>query len=301
LQATHGTGLSFAALLALLSSSTAVFLFWDGPLWSAPTGASHAGRIAISYAIVVPLAALALRLKKQLSLAHLATATALVWAVKLLVTSSLYFVLAPGATREYEPVAAWEAAPRPREASVKYRSAVDGAPGVAVSGRIEADEPALVFIERPPPGRPLPAARTVALTIADARYDRAIYAAAARDRLSVENRDPELHTLRSSLAGAARGNIPLPASSVRELPVPAQPGIYALACENHPTERASLAVFDHPYFAKTDDRGAFTIADVPAGTMTLRVLAGGRAHSQPITVGASALVIPVIDLSEDAG
>jgi hypothetical protein len=31
-----------------------------------------------------------------------------------------------------------------------------------------------------------------------------------------------------------------------------------------------IHVFDHPYFAVTDDKGVFSISNVPAGTYTLK-------------------------------
>jgi hypothetical protein len=39
----------------------------------------------------------------------------------------------------------------------------------------------------------------------------------------------------------------------------------SLQCDVHTWMGGKLAVFDHPYFAITDAKGAFTIADVPAG------------------------------------
>ena len=36
-------------------------------------------------------------------------------------------------------------------------------------------------------------------------------------------------------------------------------------CDLHPWNYAYLGVFDHPYFAVTDEQGRFTIPGVPAG------------------------------------
>ena len=53
-----------------------------------------------------------------------------------------------------------------------------------------------------------------------------------------------------------------------ELPF-TSPGLVVVRDTDHPWVRASLAVFDHPYFAVTGAGGAFTIDGVPAGTYTL--------------------------------
>ncbi len=43
-------------------------------------------------------------------------------------------------------------------------------------------------------------------------------------------------------------------------------GIYYLKCDVHSHMSAFIAVIDHPYYAVTDERGEFTIKDVPAGS-----------------------------------
>jgi hypothetical protein len=52
--------------------------------------------------------------------------------------------------------------------------------------------------------------------------------------------------------------------------VPARHGD-RLADNIHPWVRGFVWVFDHPYFAVTDDRGDFTIPDAPVGTWRLVV------------------------------
>ena len=49
------------------------------------------------------------------------------------------------------------------------------------------------------------------------------------------------------------------------------PGIIEVRCSEHPFARAYIAVFDHPYFAVTDERGAFKIDSLPPGTYTVKV------------------------------
>jgi hypothetical protein len=44
-----------------------------------------------------------------------------------------------------------------------------------------------------------------------------------------------------------------------------------ISCGAHPWMRAYLWMFDHPYFAVTDETGHFTIKNAPAGTWNLVV------------------------------
>lgn len=103
-----GTGLSGRALAGVLTLSVGVFLLWDGALWSVPAGASHVERMAVSYAVVIPAVELALRHARRWSAPRLLSATALIWAAKLLVTSTLYAMLVAGGGDRYAPVRTWE-------------------------------------------------------------------------------------------------------------------------------------------------------------------------------------------------
>jgi plastocyanin len=46
-------------------------------------------------------------------------------------------------------------------------------------------------------------------------------------------------------------------------------GFFTMRCDVHPWMKAIVCVFDHPYFAVTDDAGRFTIANVPPSRYTL--------------------------------
>jgi len=64
-----------------------------------------------------------------------------------------------------------------------------------------------------------------------------------------------------------------------------KPGIVKIFCEIHNSMRAYLHVLETPYFAVSDDRGVFTIADVRPGDYTLHVWQENQADlEQLITV-----------------
>jgi plastocyanin len=50
-----------------------------------------------------------------------------------------------------------------------------------------------------------------------------------------------------------------------------RPEIIRVDCDLHPWMRAWVVVAEHPFYALTNDQGEFTIANVPAGSYTLRV------------------------------
>lgn len=52
-----------------------------------------------------------------------------------------------------------------------------------------------------------------------------------------------------------------------------------LSCSIHPWMKAYVKVFDHPYFAVTDENGEFTIKDAPAGKYNLIIWQGNGGYA----------------------
>jgi plastocyanin len=62
-------------------------------------------------------------------------------------------------------------------------------------------------------------------------------------------------------------------------------GVVPLFCNVHPDMAAYIVVSPTPYFAETDDSGAYKIKDVPDGSYTLVVWhEGAKNQSKPVTV-----------------
>ena len=96
------------------------------------------------------------------------------------------------------------------------------------------------------------------------------HVAAARpgDRVRVRNSDPILHNTHGFLGKPTVFNLALPNKDqlidiTRRL---TKPGVVRVLCDAHPHMFAWLVIHDSPYFAVTDERGAFRIDGVPAGT-----------------------------------
>jgi plastocyanin len=68
-----------------------------------------------------------------------------------------------------------------------------------------------------------------------------------------------------------------------------KPGVVPLFCNVHPDMAGYIVVSPTPYFAETDDSGAYKIKDVPDGNYTLVVWhEGAKNQSKPVTVAGDA-------------
>ena len=67
-----------------------------------------------------------------------------------------------------------------------------------------------------------------------------------------------------------------------------RPGLSRVFCNIHPHMAAYVMAVDSPYFAVTDEQGAFTIPSVPAGTYTYHAWRpGGETLTDSVTVDSS--------------
>ena len=272
-----GTGLSYLPYFLLVAFSVVLFLVWGGPLWLAKRETSHVMRFVVSYAAVLPAAALLLFAAKRFTWSHLWAATCSAWAIKLMVTSTLYLVIARGTA--HIPVAAplHPTATAKTAAAYEYRPAkAEFARGVVKGAVMRKDAVAtgaVVLIDKPLPGAELADAKgPLRLWLGGGRYSEGIYLGQADQDLEVENKDPALHTLHLYDRDRAILNVPVPASDKPKPLTMPEPGIYEARCDTHASERATVVIVDHPYIARADESGQFTLTDVPAGPVTLVVV-----------------------------
>jgi polysaccharide lyase family 4-like protein len=122
------------------------------------------------------------------------------------------------------------------------------------------------------------------------RYVPRIHAMQRGERLRIRNNDPKLHIPHSYLQEKTVFMLSLPfkntileaTQKIREA------GILKLVCDTHAWMLGFIHVFDHPFFAVTDDKGAFSLSNIPPGTYLLKAWhedAGVR--TQEITVAES--------------
>lgn len=111
-----------------------------------------------------------------------------------------------------------------------------------------------------------PARRT--LDQRQCRYEPHILLVPQGADLQMKSSDATLHTIH--MDGAATYNLPFPFTNQpisRSMPTS---GVVNLKCNGgHVWMNAELMVVPHPYFAVTDESGAFELTDVPPGEYTL--------------------------------
>jgi hypothetical protein len=146
----------------------------------------------------------------------------------------------------------------------------------------------VVFIETPP--TTIAAADTQRENILNntgCRYVPRIMAMQKGERLKVRNNDPKLHIPHSYQEDRTVFNLSLPfkGTTIDATPRIRQPGILKVVCDTHAWMLAYIHVFDHPYFAVTDESGLFSIFSVPAGTYMLKAWhEDGGIRSQEVVV-----------------
>jgi hypothetical protein len=104
------------------------------------------------------------------------------------------------------------------------------------------------------------------------RYSPRILAMQKGERLRVTNKDPKLHIPHAYLQDKTVFMMSLP---FRNVSLDAtqkirEPGVMKVVCDTHAWMLAYVHVFDHAFFAVTDETGAFNIPNVPAGTYILK-------------------------------
>lgn len=81
--------------------------------------------------------------------------------------------------------------------------------------------------------------------------------------------DNDLHNIHASQAGKKLFNFGIPPrQKIRR--ILKQEGIVTLLCDVHPEMSAFVVVTQNPFFAKPDEKGNYTIENVPPGTYTLK-------------------------------
>ena len=122
------------------------------------------------------------------------------------------------------------------------------------------------------------------------RYAPRISAIQRGEKLKLKSHDPKLHIPHGYRGDRTVFNLSLPfknttieaTSRIRE------PGMLKVVCDTHAWMLGFIHVFDHPYFAVTNEQGAFSIPDLPAGNYVLKAWhEDGGTKSQEITVPES--------------
>jgi hypothetical protein len=158
----------------------------------------------------------------------------------------------------------------------------------------------VVFIEASPTGAGGDPQKENILNNTRCRYSPRILALQKGERLRVKNNDPKLHIPHSYHEDRTVFNLSLPfkGTTIDATSRIRQAGVLKVVCDTHAWMLAYIHVFDHPYFAVTDESGMFTISNLPAATYVLKAWhedVGVR--SQEITVPESGDVRALFELT----
>jgi hypothetical protein len=133
---------------------------------------------------------------------------------------------------------------------------------------------AVVWIADIRSGKPLPVGRRFDLANSECLLTPSVQAVLAPATLNMASEDVAIH--RNRIIDVATGDLEgiAPFNDNGEV-VPfdkllTKPAQLEITCDVHPWSKATILVFDHPYFATTENSGAFAIDDVPAGTYRVR-------------------------------
>ncbi len=90
------------------------------------------------------------------------------------------------------------------------------------------------------------------------------------EKFKVKSNDPKLHIPHGYFGERTVFNLSLPFknTTIEATSRIRQPGMMKVVCDTHAWMLGWVHVFDHPYFAVTNDQGAFSIPELPAGNLS---------------------------------
>ncbi len=91
------------------------------------------------------------------------------------------------------------------------------------------------------------------------------------NKIIMKTEDPVFHTfdIHATIGGKELYHVALHEKGASVTKKIQKAGLLELSCYVHPWQHAYIYVFDHPYVAVTDEKGRFTISDIPPGTYTV--------------------------------
>jgi hypothetical protein len=145
----------------------------------------------------------------------------------------------------------------------------------------------VVFVESAPNGKAADPQKENFLYNDGCRYAPRVLALQKGEKLRVRSHDPKLHIPHGYLGERTVFNLSLPfknttidaTAKIREV------GIMKVVCDTHAWMLGFVHVFDHPFFAVTNEQGVFSISDLPSGSYVLKAWhEDGGIRTQEITI-----------------
>jgi hypothetical protein len=123
------------------------------------------------------------------------------------------------------------------------------------------------------PNRVKPAVPTVVIGQPCCKFIPHVLAAQEGQNLDITNAAPFAHNAKFDSKNSGTFNPLIPSGGKFTVPNPLkfETSEIILQCSIHPWMNARIRIFDHPYFAVTDDDGKFEIKDAPVGKFNIFV------------------------------
>ncbi len=86
----------------------------------------------------------------------------------------------------------------------------------------------------------------------------------------IRNSDPVFHNTHSYIKGRTIFNLGLPDQGSEVEKKMRKPGVMQVKCDSHPWMLGYVFLAPHPYSVVTDEKGAFKIGDIPAGSYKVK-------------------------------
>jgi hypothetical protein len=177
------------------------------------------------------------------------------------------------------------------------------APGAFETNAKRQLSDAIVWIADLNTGKTMPIDKRVTVSSEDCQIDPRVQATIASSTVNVFNDDKLLHTLVFLRPGTSDTLLKLPFFNVGQV-VPTEKlakmsGIIEVRCLQHPWTHGYIAVFDHPYFAVTEQDGSYNIDSLPPGRYRMMVWHEGMAQPVERKVKVEEGRVALVDVSLD--
>ena len=119
-------------------------------------------------------------------------------------------------------------------------------------------------------GKGLPTKAPLKMDNRNCQFQPSVSVGVTGNILEIQSADPVLHNTHILQDEETFLNVALPPGG-RTIRKPlSQPGRLNVRCDAHQFMRASIHIFDHPYFTKTNKTGDFELTQVPPGNHTIQ-------------------------------
>ena len=130
---------------------------------------------------------------------------------------------------------------------------------------------AVAYLDNVTAGKPVDRNAPALLTESKCAFVPHVFAIVEGNGIQIKNEDPILHNVNISVEGAQRYNRGQPIQNQVLFRRLKWTGVAEITCDAHTHMRSYALVLGNPYFAVSDETGAFEISDIPPGAYTLKV------------------------------